>query len=166
MTTTASGGGTSSSGTDWTGAVLAGLGSMFAANSASSAASAKTKDEYMWSARLMRYRTTLDDYYKLRDRQEMRNAAGEYGKFSTLDQWAPGYSQTYQPLQAPNRPPQGDEIYGSNANSYYADYSGGINTGIPGGTRPGSATSLDPLGNSGNGVAGDLDDWRNQGGGG
>lgn len=154
----------SSSGTDWTGAVLAGLSSMFQSSQASSDAKAKNKDEYTWSSRLMKYKAALDDYYKLRDRQEYRNAAGEYGKFSSLDQWAPGYTQTYRPLNSPAAPPGPNDTMGEGGGSYYNQYTGGNNPGIPGGTSPGSSSSTDPLGLLNDGIKGNYEEWRRGGG--
>ena len=169
MTTTASGGtgGSSSSGggTDWTGMVLAGLGSMFSNSASQSNIKAENEDDYKWSARLMKYKSALDDYYKLRDRQEYRNAAGEYGKFSSLDQWAPGYTQTYQPLQAPSAPPGPNDTMGEGGGSYYGEYSGGTNTGIPGGSTSGASTSQDPHGYQNDGIPGNYAEWLRGNGG-
>lgn len=151
-----------SGGTDWTGAVLSGLNSLFG----SSSEKKKNKDEYTWSARLMKYKAALDDYYKLRDRQEMRNAAGEYGKFSSLDKWAPGYVQTYKPLNAPGAPPGPNDTMGNGGGSYYGQYTGGSNSGIPGGNTAAGSSSTDPQGLLHDGIKGNYEDWRKGNGGG
>lgn len=90
----------------WFDAVLGGLNSFFGAKEKESADRAKNKSDYMWSSRLARYQAELDDYYKQRDRGETRAGAAEFAKFSSLDQWAPGYQQTFVPPTVPTSAPQ------------------------------------------------------------
>lgn len=123
-------------------------------------AKAANKEEYLWSARLERYNAALKDYYKLRDRQETRNAAAEYGKFSSLDKWAPGYTQTYKPLQAPNAPPTSANVADM---SYYNGYTGGTNTAA-GGTPP--AAAANPQDMLHDGIPGNYAEWERTHGGG
>jgi len=138
------------------------LGDKQKAKDAQSAAKAANKDEYMWSARLERYNAALKDYYKLRDRQETRNAAAEYGKFSSLDKWAPEYTQTYKPLQAPNAPPTGANTQDM---SYFGQYTGGTNTAA-GGTPPAAANATNPQDMLHDGIPGNFAEWiRTHGGG-
>ena len=119
----------------WLSAVISAAGSYLsdrsAAKDAAKAAKAANADEYLWSARLERYNSALADYYKQRDKGQMRNAAAEYGKFSSLDRWAPGYTNTNRPLQAPALPPTSANVADM---SYYSGYTGGTNPGVAGPT--------------------------------
>lgn len=113
----------------WVSAVIEAAGNYLSANAARDDARESQKianaNEYKYSSQFARYNKALEDYYKLRDRSETRAAANEYGKFSTLDQWAPGYQQTYRPLEAPNAPPTGQNTADM---SYYNGYNRGGTT--------------------------------------
>lgn len=117
-----------------------------------SASKAKNKDEYQWSARLERYNAALKDYYKMRDVGEKRAAASEYGKFSSLDKWAPGYTQTYKPLEAPSAPPTEANVLD---NSYFRQYTGGKAPAAS--TNPQDAPGFDPRTLLHNGINGDYE---------
>ena len=121
-------------------AIISGISSYFGAKSKAKAEKKARLQEYKLSARLLKYKAAIDDHYMLRDRQEMRNAAGEFGKFSSLDEWAPEYTQTYKPLTAPARPPTSSNI-GQGRNDYYSQYGGGTNTGVEGG----ASTAAPPI---------------------
>jgi hypothetical protein len=94
---------------DWLGAIFSGIGTYFGSRSSENQRQAASKDDYKWTARLSAFEKELDDYYTQRDKAEMRRGANEYAKFSSLDRWAPGYTNTFVPNPAPGKP-QLDEI--------------------------------------------------------
>jgi len=136
------------------------LGDKEKAKDAQANAKAANKDEYLWSARLERYNAALKDYYKLRDRSEMRAAASEYGKFSSLDKWAPGYTQTYKPLEAPNAPPTAANVQDM---SYYKGYKGGA---TPAASTTQYPANFNPQSLLHNGIDGDYEAYMREHGGG
>lgn len=93
---------------DWISAALAGASALFG-ESDSDKARAASKAEYKWGTRFERYRALLDDWKTQKDKAEKRAGAAEYAKFSSLDQWAPGYRQTYVPPVVSATPPQPQE---------------------------------------------------------
>lgn len=91
---------------DWISAALAGASAYFKGKSDKDAAKAATKDDYTWGSRMERYRTQLSDWESEIGKSRKRQGAAEFAKFSSLDQWAPGYRQTYTPPTVPTAPPQ------------------------------------------------------------
>lgn len=87
---------------DWFTAVLEGIGSYFGSDDNESGA--MDKDSFKWTARLHAFDAELEDYYKQRDKAEMRRGANEYAKFSSLDRWAPNYTNTFVPNPEPGKP--------------------------------------------------------------
>ena len=94
----------------WFDAVLGGIGSFLDSKSKEDAAKAANKDEYLWGGRAKRYQMALEDWYKQKDKQDQRAGAAEYAKFSSLDRWAPEYTNTYVPPTVPDAPPKTDEV--------------------------------------------------------
>ena len=88
---------------DWFGAVMEGLGSYFGARG-QEGQSAMDEKTFKWTSRLHAFDAELEDYYKRKDKAEMRRGAAEYAKFSSLDRWAPGYTNTFTPDPVPERP--------------------------------------------------------------
>lgn len=92
----------------WFNAVLAGVTTYFGNRSkekaAEKAAKTASKEDFIWGSRMSAFDKELDRYHQKLDKAEMRRGAGEYAKFSSLDKWAPGYQQTFQPDPVPTKP--------------------------------------------------------------
>lgn len=88
---------------DWWSAVLEGIGSYFGSDD-DEGGGAMDEDTFKWTSRLHAFDAELEDYYKQRDKAEMRRGANEYAKFSSLDRWAPNYTNTFTPNPVPERP--------------------------------------------------------------
>jgi hypothetical protein len=57
------------------------------------------------------YEYELQDYYKQKDRGEKRRGLDEYRKFSTVQQFAPGYQNTTPAPTMPTLPNPAEGIY-------------------------------------------------------
>lgn len=88
----------------WVDAVLAGVSSYFSSRSDDRREEARSEDDYKWGARLSSFNRADEYYYDQLKKDEMRRGASEYGKFSSLDRWAPNYRQTFQPNPVPTKP--------------------------------------------------------------
>lgn len=91
----------------WMNAVIAGIGTYFSSRSADKAKERDNEGAYIWGSRSDAFSKELDRYFNKIDKQEMRRGAAEYGKFSSLDKWAPGYTNTFQPDPIPTKPTTG-----------------------------------------------------------
>lgn len=50
------------------------------------------------------FKAELEEYYKAKRRAETRGGLSEFAKFSTMKEWAPGYTNTMPAEQMPVKP--------------------------------------------------------------
>lgn len=91
----------------WMNAVIAGIGTYFSNRSAEKGKEKENEDSFIWGSRRDAFGKELDRYFEKLDKAEMRRGAAEYGKFSSLDKWAPGYTNTFTPDPVPEKPTTG-----------------------------------------------------------
>lgn len=91
----------------WVNAVIAGIGTYFSNRSADKDKAADNEGAFTWGSRRYAFDKELDRYYDKIDKAEQRRGAAEYGKFSSLDRWAPNYTNTFQPDPIPTKPTTG-----------------------------------------------------------
>lgn len=89
---------------DWMTAVVQGIGTYFGARGKDKERDAMNEDTFKWTSRLHAFDMELEDYFKQRDKAEMRRGANEYAKFSSLDRWAPEYRNTFVANPVPEKP--------------------------------------------------------------
>lgn len=77
---------------DW---VVAGVNTYMQSRSKDKDREADTKESFKWGARRDAFAMDLEQYYKRKEKAEMRRGAGEYAKFSSLSSWAPNYRNTF-----------------------------------------------------------------------
>lgn len=106
-----SGSGGSSSGTDWTGLILAGVSAYSQSRSSDKKDKndAKTQKEIVGlqgaeARKTLEFEKSLDRYYSQMDKRDKRLALDTYGKFSRLRDYAPtGYTLPAVPV-VPDKP--------------------------------------------------------------
>lgn len=78
------------------------------------------------------YQLALQDWYQRRNKQETRAALSNYNPFSTMEQIAPGYKETYKPAELGAMPNPMDYRAGdnkkTNARNYAAQQKAGAAT--------------------------------------
>jgi hypothetical protein len=68
------------------------------------------------------YQLALQDWYQRRNKQETRLALGNYTPFSTMEQIAPGYKETYKPAELGAMPNPMDYRAGDNKKTNLSNY--------------------------------------------
>ena len=68
------------------------------------------------------YQMALQDWYSRRNKQETRSALGNYTPFSTMQQIAPGYKETYKPADLGAMPNPMDYRAGDNKKTNLSNY--------------------------------------------
>ncbi len=93
-----------------------------AAESEYQAAKKNSQRQAMQGMNANAYQMALQDWYQRRNKQETRMALSNYKPFSTMQQIAPGYQETYKPADLGAMPNPMDYRAGDNKKSNIANY--------------------------------------------